>query len=134
MAAREEFTDLSKLPDSHKNRHYLDRYADLYSEHLVRGKTKTLPFCFITKDAYSNYVPPEYTASKYGAYPTWGLEETGIRTRSHYVAEPVEKFANIDMYRRPFTNQNGRIIFDHGRPNNGYYLQRNQCKIFLKLN
>jgi len=53
----------------------------------------------------------------------------GFRTRSHYVAEPAEKFVSIDMYKRPLTNQPGKIIFDHGRPNNGYYLQRNQCKI-----
>jgi hypothetical protein len=52
----------------------------------------------------------------------------GFRTRSHYVAEPAEKFVSIDMYKRPLTNQPGKIIFDHGRPNNGYYLQRNQCK------
>ncbi len=32
------------------------------------------------------------------------------------------------MYKRPLTNQKGKIIFDHGRPNNGYYLQRHQCK------
>ena len=51
----------------------------------------------------------------------------GFRTRSHYVAEPAEKFVSIDMYKRPLTNQPGKIIFDHGRPNNGYYLQRNQC-------
>lgn len=52
----------------------------------------------------------------------------GFRTRSHFVAEPTEKLVNIDMYKRPLTNQTGAIIFDNGRPNNGYYLQRNQCK------
>jgi hypothetical protein len=80
------------------------------------------------KDFKSNNAPEGYTASQYGAYPTWGKPETGFRTRSHLVAEPVEKLTNIDMYRRPPTNQPGHIIFDHGRPNNGYYLQRNQCK------
>lgn len=54
----------------------------------------------------------------------------GFRTRSHFVAEPAEKFVNIDMYKRPLTNQPGQIIFDYGRPNNGYYLQRHQCKFF----
>ena len=124
-------TDLSKFKNPTDKRHYLERYADLYNQNLIRGKSGLLPFCFITKDAYSNNLPPEYTASRYGSYPTWGPEETGFRTRSHYVAEPTEKFANIDMYRRPFTNQNGGIVFDHGRPNNGYYLQRNQCKLNL---
>ena len=49
---------------------------------------------------------------------------SGKRTESHYGPEPIERFANIDMYRRPLTNQPGRIVFDYGRPSNGYYLQR----------
>ena len=55
----------------------------------------------------------------------------GFRTKSHDLGEPVERFTNIDLYRRPLTNQPGRIIFDYGRPNNGYYLQRNQCNFKL---
>lgn len=107
------------------------RHCDTYSEHVIRGKSASQPYCYITKEALNNNVPPEYTSSQYGSYPTWGVEDTGYRTRSHYVAEPASRFVNIDMYKRPLTNQPGNIIFDHGRPNNGYYLQRNQCKPFI---
>lgn len=51
----------------------------------------------------------------------------GYRTFSHYDGEPAERYLNIDMYKRPVTNQPGKLIFDYGRPNNGYYLQRHQC-------
>jgi hypothetical protein len=37
------------------------------------------------------------------------------------------------MYRRPPTARSGQIIFDHGRPNDGYYLQRNGCKNKCKI-
>lgn len=109
------------------------RSCDTINQHLIRGMSASQPYCYITKEAYNRDIPPEYTASRYGAYPTWGPAETGYRTRSHYVAEPAEKFANIDMYKRPPTNQTGAIIFDHGRPNNGYYLQRKQCRYYLYI-
>ncbi|CAF0712172.1 unnamed protein product [Brachionus calyciflorus] len=105
---------------------FIQRCSDTYNEHSIRGQSASQPYCYITKDPHSNLVPPEYTKSKYGSYPTWGPDETGIRTRSHFVGEPAEKFVNIDMYKRPLTNQAGQIIFDYGRPNNGYYLQRHQ--------
>jgi hypothetical protein len=110
-----------------KNRFYLDRTVDSISQHLVRGQSATQPFCYIKKDTFNRHPPAEYSSSAFGAYPTWGQDQAGHRTRSHYVEEPVERFVNIDMYKRPPTNQPGNIIFDHGRPNNGYYLQRNQC-------
>lgn len=109
-----------------RDRHYKERPTDCFNQHLIRGLSAPQPYCFIAKEAKNNYSPPEYTNSRYGAYPTWGIEETGFRTRSHYVAEPANRFGNIDMYKRPLTNQPGSIIFDHGRPNNGYYLQRHQ--------
>lgn len=109
-----------------RDRHYKERPTDCFSEHLVRGISAPQPYCFIAKEAKNNYVPPEYTNSRYGSFPTWGVEETGFRTRSHYISEPANRFGNIDMYKRPLTNQPGSIIFDHGRPNNGYYLQRHQ--------
>lgn len=120
-------------------RHYIERSTDCYNQHLIRGLSAPQPYCFITKEAKSNFPPIEYTNSRYGAYPPWGIEETGFRTRSHYIAEPANRFGNIDMYKRPLTNQPGTIIFDHGRPNNGYYLQRHQYentwyKSKIKLN
>lgn len=121
----------SRDKPSERDRFYLDRHADTYNQHLIRGISASQPYCYIRKDAHSNSPPKDYTSSAYGAFPTWGEAETGSRTKSHYVAEPVERYTNIDMYRRPFTNQPGRIIFDYGRPNNGYYLQRNQCKAYF---
>lgn len=122
------------MPTNYKEpsteRLFNERHCDTYSQHLIRGKSASQPYCFITKEAHNNNVPPEYTSSMYGAYPTWGVEDTGFRTRSHYVAEPVARLVNIDVYKRPLTNQPGRIIFDHGRPNNGYFLQRHQCNLF----
>jgi len=109
-----------------RDRHYKHRPTDCFNEHLIRGLSAPQPYCFIAKEYKNNYPPPEYTSSDYGAYPPWGEEQTGFRTRSHYVAEPANRFGNIDMYKRPLTNQPGAIIFDHGRPNNGYYLQRHQ--------
>lgn len=103
-----------------------DRHTETFNEHVIRGKSASIPYGWITKDAFSHHLPPEYTSSANRAYPPWGPDQVGFRTRSHYVAEPAEKFANIDMYKRPLTNQPGRIIFDYGRPNNGYYLQRQQ--------
>jgi len=109
-----------------KPRHFLERYADTTNQHVIRGKTASQPYCYIRRDAFDQNLPEAYVASPDGAYPPWGPADTGFRTRSHYVAEPVERFVNIDMYRRPPTNQPGQIIMDYGRPNNGYYLQRNQ--------
>ena len=114
-----------------KNRFYVERNAESLSQHLIRGESALQPYCFISKDKFNHSQLADYASSAYGAYPTWGPDKAGYRTRSHYIGEPVERFVNIDMYRRPPTNQPGRIIFDHGRPNNGYYLQRNQCKKFL---
>lgn len=109
-----------------RERHYKERPTACFNEHLIRGLSAPQPYCWIAKEANNNYPPPEYTNSRYGSYPTWGVEETGFRTRSHYVGEPANRFGNIDMYKRPLTNQPGKIIFDHGRPNNGYNLQRHQ--------
>jgi hypothetical protein len=120
------------LPTNYKEpsaqKHFVERHGDTFSQHLIRGISSSQPYCYITKDRKSRDIPIEYSSSQYGAYPTWGIDDSGFRTRSHYVAEPAERFSNIDMYKRPLTNQPGAIIFDHGRPNNGYYLQRNQCK------
>lgn len=107
-------------------RHFNERHVDTYNQHLIRGISASQPYCYITKEAHNRFVPIEYSSSSYGSYPTWGIDDAGFRTRSHYVAEFADRFSNIDMYKRPMTNQSGNIIFDHGRPNNGYNLQRNQ--------
>ena len=52
------------------------RHCDTYSEHVIRGKSASQPYCYITKEALNNNVPPEYTSSQYGSYPTWGVEDT----------------------------------------------------------
>lgn len=56
---------------------FIQRCSDTYNQHLIRGMSASQPFCYITKDPYSNFLPPEYTKSKYGAYPTWGPDEPG---------------------------------------------------------
>lgn len=60
-----------------RDRYYKERPTDCFNQHLVRGLSAPQPYCFIAKEAKNNYVPPEYTNSRYGAYPPWGVEETG---------------------------------------------------------
>ncbi len=61
----------------HRDRYYKERPTDCINQHLIRGLSAPQPYCFIAKEAKNNYVPPEYTNSRYGAYPPWGVEETG---------------------------------------------------------
>lgn len=86
-------------------------------------------FTFITPQAYTSKLPEKYNGSTEHAYPKWYPNRAGQRTLAHLGGnEPVERYVSIDMYRRPPTARSGQIIFDHGRPNDGYYLQRNGCK------
>ncbi|CAF1629145.1 unnamed protein product [Rotaria magnacalcarata] len=84
-------------------------------------------FTYITPQAYTSKLPEKYNGSIANGYPKWYPNRAGERTLSHLQgSEPVENFVSIDMYRRPPTARSGQIIFDHGRPNDGYYLQRNR--------
>jgi hypothetical protein len=86
-------------------------------------------FTYITPQAYSSKLPEKYNGCKEDSYPKWYPNRAGDRTLAHLrEGEPVERYVSIDMYRRPPTSRSGQIIFDHGRPNDGYYLQRNGCK------
>lgn len=58
-------------------RNFIQRCSDTYNQHLIREISLSQPYCYITKEPYSNLLPSEYTKSKYGAYPTWGPDEPG---------------------------------------------------------
>ncbi len=59
-------------------RHFVERSCDTFNQHLIRGLSASQPYTYITKEAHNRFLPPEYTASRAGAYPTWGPAETGI--------------------------------------------------------
>ncbi len=48
----------------------------------------------------------------------------------HFDSEDPKRFGMIDMYKRPATNQPQQIIMANGRPNDGYYAQRNPSMPF----
>lgn len=86
-------------------------------------------YTYVTPQAYSSKLPEQYDGCSAEAYPKWYPNKAGERTLSHLKdGEPVERYVAIDMFRRAPTARPGQIIFDHGRPNDGYYLQRNGCK------
>lgn len=86
-------------------------------------------YTFVTPQGYTSKLQEEYNGCSAEAFPKWYPNKAGERTLSHMrESEPVERFVAIDMFRRAPTARPGQIIFDHGRPNDGYYLQRNGCK------
>ncbi|CAF2742398.1 unnamed protein product [Rotaria sp. Silwood2] len=108
---------------------YRQRQTDSYPmSHLrtggsVGGGTE---YTYITPQAYTSKLPDEYNGCTGNAFPKWYPNRAGERTLGHLRdGEPVERYVSIDMFRRPPTGRSGQIIFDHGRPNDGYYLQRN---------
>ncbi|CAF1158835.1 unnamed protein product [Rotaria sordida] len=83
-------------------------------------------YTYITPQAYTSKLPEKYNGSTADGYPKWYPNRAGERTLAHLrEGIPVERYVSIDMFRRPPTGRSGQIIFDHGRPNDGYYLQRN---------
>lgn len=99
---------------------------------VVGGGTE---FTYVTPQAYTSKLPDEYNGSMGEGYPKWYPNRAGERTLGHLRGgEPAERYVSIDMYRRPPTARAGQIIFDHGRPNDGYYLQRNACKCSARYN
>lgn len=86
-------------------------------------------YTYVTPHAYTSKLPAEYSGCTADAYPKWYPNRAGERTLAHLRdGEPVERYVAIDMFRRAPTARSGQIIFDHGRPNDGYYLPRNACK------
>ena len=86
-------------------------------------------YTYVTPHAYTSKLPAEYNGCTADAYPKWYPNQAGERTLAHLRdGEPVERYVAIDMFRRAPTARSGQIIFDHGRPNDGYYLPRNACK------
>jgi hypothetical protein len=84
---------------------------------------------YVTPQAFTWKLPDEYNGCTDDAFPKWYPNQAGERTLGHLsTSEPVERHVAIDMFRRAPTARSGQIIFDHGRPNDGYYLQRNSCR------
>lgn len=86
-------------------------------------------FTYITPQAYSSKLPSDYDGCTINAYPKWYPNQAGKRIETHLKSEgaPVEQHVSIDTFRRPPTARAGQILFDHGRPNDGYYLERKAC-------
>lgn len=115
---------------------YRQRQTDsVPMSHLRTGGTVGggTEFTFVTPEAYTWKIPEKYNGTMGESYPKWSPNKAGERTLEHFRdTEPVERYVSIDMYRRAPSARSGQIIFDHGRPNDGYYLQRNPCKYFIK--
>jgi len=104
---------------------YLDRYATCTNEHLFRGPSKSMPYCWI--DYQWNRFPPElHNTRRLGASERWGPEKNGSRTVQHFnKPEDTNRFLTTEVYRRHPTNRPGQITVSCGRPAEGYYLKRN---------
>ncbi|CAF1491971.1 unnamed protein product [Rotaria magnacalcarata] len=82
-------------------------------------------YTYVTAQSYTTKLPDEYNGCGENGFPKWYPNRAGERTLGHLRnGEPTERFVSIDMFRRAPTARSGQIIFDHGRPNDGYYLQR----------
>ncbi|KAJ8320513.1 hypothetical protein KUTeg_002100 [Tegillarca granosa] len=93
---------------------YLDRYATCTNEHMIRGPSKSMPYCWI--DYQWNRFPPElHNTCRLGASERWGPEKKRITY----------------LYRRHPTNRPGQINVSYGRPAEGYYLKRNPNTVIL---
>lgn len=101
-----------------------------------------MPYCWIDHQ-YQRDAPEEYNTCRGRAAVRWGPNKAGQRTifpmrtnklsagersRSHFMGENIDRYTNIDMYRRPPTNYNGRVTMDCGRPGDGYYALKYPCK------
>ncbi|CAF1198323.1 unnamed protein product [Adineta steineri] len=83
-------------------------------------------YTYVTPQAYTSKLPDEYNGCTADAFPKWYPNQAGDRTLKQLRdTVPVERYVSIDMFRRAPTARAGQIIFDHGRPNDGYYYQRN---------
>ncbi|KAJ8320644.1 hypothetical protein KUTeg_002231 [Tegillarca granosa] len=134
---------------------YLDRYATCTNEHMIRGPSKSMPYCWI--DYQWNRFPPElHNTCRLGASERWGPEKNGkkmisnvlndqfspnktvvayfvgSRTVQHFnQPEDTNRFLTTEVYRRHPTNRPGQINVSYGRPAEGYYLKRNPNTVIL---
>ncbi|XP_060076133.1 uncharacterized protein LOC132555782 [Ylistrum balloti] len=104
---------------------YRDRYAKDMNQHLVRGISKSQPYCYI--DYQWNRSPPDlHNTVRHGAAERWGPDKVGMRTVQHFNGpEDNNRFVSTELYRRQPTNEPGFVSTTYGRPGNGYYLLRN---------
>jgi len=114
---------LESLVSKPGGRQYVDRYCAVTSQHLTRGLSGTQPFGWIDSQKV-RYPPEEYNTCRGRAAVRWGPNKAGERTRSHFFGESIDRYTNIDMYRRNPTNYPGRVVMDCGRPSDGYYAQK----------
>lgn len=105
------------------SRQYVDRYCQVTSQHLTRGISGTQPYGWIDSQ-WKRFPPEEYDTCRGRAAVRWGPNKSGERTRSHFFGESIDRYTNIDMYRRNPTNYPGPVVMDCGRPADGYYAQK----------
>ncbi|PAA72793.1 hypothetical protein BOX15_Mlig003160g1 [Macrostomum lignano] len=124
--SKEEPREPGCIPDPREGgRYYIDRYANSMSQHLFRDQpTPSNPHCYIG-DRLDRELPPDHSASRPGAYFSWGPNRAGEKTLGHFDGESPVAFLPVDTYHRPPTNLPGEITFKYGRPGDGYYAQRN---------
>ncbi|KAK3105325.1 hypothetical protein FSP39_022664 [Pinctada imbricata] len=100
---------------------YLDRYATTTNEHLIRGRSRTMPYCWIDTQ-WQRDPPTLHNTCRLGASERWGPDKVGNRSMQHFnKPEDSKRFLNIEVYRRQPTNLPGQINMAHGRPAEGYY-------------
>lgn len=104
-------------------RYWKPRYCNLYSQHHIRGMSKSQPYDWLDYQWDQN--PSVFhDTNRQGSHIKWGPKKTGEKTVSHFERNRTDGFLNIDMYRRPPTNQVGPVVMDCGRPGEGYPSQK----------
>lgn len=111
------------------------RFRQRQSESIATSQLRTSEeyghrthYTYITPEPYTATPPSKHNGCAIDAYPKWYPNQAGERVKTHLGdSEPVERHVAIDNFRRPPTARAGQILFDHGRPNDGYYLERQAC-------
>jgi len=116
-------TATANIKDRPNGRLYNDRYCQVTSKHLVREHDGSHSFGYIAEQ-FQRIPPESYNACRGRAAARWGPNKAGERTLSHFVKEGVDRYTNIDMYRRNPTNYAGSVMMDYGRPAQGYFAQK----------
>jgi len=110
-------------PSRPGGRLYNDRFCKVTSQHLVRGYSGTHSFGWIDEQ-YQRKPAAPYDSCRGRAAVRWGPSKAGERTKKHFDGEGIDRYTNIDMYRRNPTNLAGQVVMDCGRPADGYYAKK----------
>ena len=83
-------------------------------------------YTYIASNANTARVSSDYSGCRLDAYPKWQPNQAGERTMGHLQPNlSKERSVSMDMFnQQPQSARAGQIIFDHGRPNDGYYSAR----------